>query len=98
MTEKSVPGIDKVKEMESSGDFDVEKVVQVIDDNRDIILKVEAEDYSISIYLDLSADKKRLVDGIADMCSKFHAYSLDLSCDVDIRIFKFWWDDSARNI
>lgn len=98
MTKKSVPGIDEVVKIESSGDFDVEKVVETIRANRDIISKVEAGDYSISVYLDLRADRKRLVDGIADICSKFHACSVDLDCNVGVRIFKFWWDSSARNI
>lgn len=98
MTKKSVPGIDKVKEMESSGDFDVEKVVEVIDANKDIIYKVEVDDYSISIYLNVGVSKLRLVDGIVDIYGKFNAYSADLIADNGVRILTFWWDGSARNI
>lgn len=64
---RPVSGIDKVKKMESSGDFDVEKVVET-------------------------------VDGITDIYAKFNAYSVDLIADNGVRILKFWWDGSARNI
>lgn len=96
MTKESVPGIDEVKRMESSGNFKVEKVVEFIDTNMDIISRVEAGENSISVHMDLSANKHRLSDGIADMYSKFNAHSVDLSCDIGIRIFKFCWDKSAR--
>lgn len=42
MTKKSVPGIDNVKKMESLGDFDVDKIVGIIEANKNIIHKVEA--------------------------------------------------------
>jgi hypothetical protein len=98
MTKKSVPGIEEVEKMESSGDFEVEKVVEVIDANKDIIHKVEVDEYSISVHLNFGASKHRLVDGIADIYGKFNAYSADMICDNSGRILKFWWDGSARNI
>ena len=93
MTKESVPGIDKVKKMENSGNFAVEKVVGFIDANKDIIRKVEAGDYSISVHMNLNVNKRRLVDGIVDMYSIFHARAVDLRCDVGVRIFKFWWNN-----
>lgn len=98
---KPVPGIGEVEKMESSGNFDVEKVVEVINDNRDIIYKVEAgegeDNYSISVNLNFSVPKHRLVDGIADMFNRFNQSSADLVADNGVRTFKFWWDSSARN-
>lgn len=100
---KPVPGIDEVEKMESSGNFDVEKVVEVINNNRDIIYKVEAgdfesDDYSVSVNLNFSVPKHRLVDGIADMFTRFNQSSADLIADNGVRTLKFWWDSSVRNI
>lgn len=97
MIKKSVPGIDGIKKMESLGDFDVDKIVGVIDANKDIIHKVEVDGYSVSIYLNLSVNKKTLVDGLADMFNRFGQSSADLVADNGVRILKFWWDSSARN-
>lgn len=88
---ESVVGIDKVRKMENSGDFEVEKVVEAIESNKDIIQKVETGEHYICVYMNLGADRRRLVDGIADLYSRFSACSVDLNCDVGIRIFKFWW-------
>ena len=98
MAKKSVLGIGKIRKMESSGDFEVEKVVEVINANKDIIRKVESDgEDSISIYLNLRATKDKLVGGIVEMYDKFNARSVDLHYDKGIRILKFWWDSSARN-
>jgi hypothetical protein len=107
MTKKSirpVPGIDKVEKMESSGNFEVEKVIEVISDNKDIINNVEAGDsdagdYSISVNLNIGGvSKVRLVDGVVDMFNRFNQSSVDLIADNGVRTLKFWWDSSARNI
>lgn len=97
MTKKYVPGIDEIKKMESLGDFDVDKIVEVIESNKDIIRRVEPGEYSISIYLNLRATKDKLVGGMVDMFGKFGAHSVDLDYDKGIRILKFWWDSSARS-
>lgn len=78
--------------------FDLENVVEVIEANKDIINNVEAGECSIIVHMNLGADKKRLVEGIGDMYNRFRAHSVDLSCDIGVRIFKFWWGSKARNI
>ncbi len=100
MTKKSVKGIGRIKKMESLGDFDVDKIADAIDANKDIIRRVEpgeSGEYSISIYLNLRATKDKLVCGVADLFKRFDACSVDLDYDKGVRILKFWWDESARN-
>ncbi len=96
---KSVPGIDDIKKMESLGDFDVDRILKVIETNKDIINKVEAGNYSISVNLNLSGvSKLRLADGITALFKNFHAFSVDMICDNGVRTLQFWWDSSAREI
>lgn len=98
MTKKSVRGIDNVRKMESSGDFDADKIVDAVIANKDVIRKVEISENHIDVYLNLRASKQRLVDGIAEMYKKFDACTVDLEYDKGIRVLKFWWDSSAREI
>lgn len=98
MTKKSVRGIGKIKKMESSGDFDVDKIIDVVKANKDIMRKVETGENHIDVYLNLRASKQRLADGIAEMYKKFCACSVDLEYDKGIRVLKFWWDGSVREI
>jgi len=98
MTKKSVHGIESVKDMESSGNFDADKIVEVLITNKDIIRKVETGKDHIDVYLNLRASRQRLVDGIAEMYKKFDACTVDLECDKGIRVLSFWWDSSDREI
>lgn len=99
MVKKSVLGIGKIRKMESLGDFDVDKIVEVINTNKDIIRKVESDcEDSISVYLNLRATKDKLVSGMIDIFGKFNAHSVDLHYDKGVRILKFWWDSSEREI
>ena len=109
---KQVQGIRSVKNIEDFSGFDSEQVVRTIEENKDIILKVEPykphdsfED-AIDVYLNLKAEKTRLVDGILNIFNKFEATSVNLEYNKTrgtthgIRILRFWWDrhDRLRNI
>ncbi len=75
MTKKSVRGIERIRDMESYGNFDTDKIVDVVIANKDIIRKVETGEGRIDVYLNLRANKQRLVDGMVEIFKKFNAYS-----------------------
>ena len=99
---ESVKGIEKIKCIESLGGFDTDDIIKTIELHKDAILKVErvdvlsisrqSDDYAIEIYLNLRADKKKLIDAVVDMFKKFKAASVDLECDDGVRMLTFWWD------
>lgn len=91
---ETVPGISEIGDMPYSENFDIEEIAKIAEENKDIILKVEPiNEDSLDVYINLDAEKQRLVDGIVDMFNRFHATSVDLDYKQDgVRILGFQWD------
>lgn len=94
INEETVPGIDYIREMEDYNKFNSKKVVEIIEENKDIIKDVDStrdnDGVAITLKSEDKIDRKRLIEGIIEMADEFCADQIDYNRDTDVIIFG--WD------
>ncbi len=91
INEEIVPGIDYIREMEDYNKFNSKKVIELIEENKDIIKEVDsttnADGVAITLKSEDEIDRKRLIEGIIKMADEFCADQIDYIRDTDAIIF-----------